>query len=73
MIAALERYYGENTESVESIVTSMEEDAELAAAAARVAGNTVDLTSVEPYHATLTVQLVNGAPDPARATLTARF
>jgi type IV pilus assembly protein PilB len=47
MNASLERYYGENTESVESIVTAMEEDAELAAAAARVAGGSVDLTSVE--------------------------
>src|SRR5688500_11669051 len=47
MIAALERYYGESTESVESIVNALEDDAELAAAAARVAGNTVDLTSVE--------------------------
>jgi type IV pilus assembly protein PilB len=47
MLQALERYYGENTESVESIVTQMEEDAELAAAAAQVAGNSVDLTSVE--------------------------
>jgi type IV pilus assembly protein PilB len=47
MLASLERYYGENTESVESIVTAMEEDAELAAAAARVAGGSVDLTSVE--------------------------
>src|SRR5262245_44979200 len=47
MLQALERYYGENTESVESIVTQMEEDAELAAAAAKVAGNSVDLTSVE--------------------------
>ncbi len=47
MLQALERYYGENTESVESIVTSMEEDTELAAAAARVAGGSVDLTSVE--------------------------
>ncbi len=47
MLSALERYYGENTESVESIVTAMEEDAELAAAAAKVAGGSVDLTSVE--------------------------
>src|SRR5688500_4336029 len=46
-LQALERYYGDNTESVESIVTSMEEDVELAAAAARVAGGSVDLTSVE--------------------------
>ena len=34
MIAALERYYGENTESVESIVRDLEDDDELAAAAA---------------------------------------
>jgi len=47
MLQALERYYGESNESVESIVTSMEEDEELAAAAAKVAGGSVDLTSVE--------------------------
>jgi type IV pilus assembly protein PilB len=47
ILKALERYYGDSTESVESIVTAMEEDAELAAAAAKVAGNTVDLTSIE--------------------------
>jgi type IV pilus assembly protein PilB len=47
MLAVLERYYGENTESVESIVNAMDNDAELAAAAARVAGGSVDLTSVE--------------------------
>jgi type IV pilus assembly protein PilB len=47
MLKSLERYYGENTESVESIVTAMEEDAELAAAAAKVAAGSVDLTSVE--------------------------
>jgi type IV pilus assembly protein PilB len=47
MLSSLERYYGENTESVESIVTAMEEDAELAAAAAKVAAGSVDLTSVE--------------------------
>ena len=47
ILKALERYYGDSTESVESIVTAMEEDSELAAAAARVAGNSVDLTSVE--------------------------
>ena len=47
ILKALERYYGDSTESVESIVTAMEEDAELAAAAAKVAGNSVDLTSVE--------------------------
>jgi type IV pilus assembly protein PilB len=47
ILKSLERYYGESTESVESIVTAMEDDAELAAAAAKVAGNSVDLTSVE--------------------------
>ena len=47
IVAALERYYGENTESVESLVSDMEEDADLAAAAAQAEGNLVDLTSVE--------------------------
>ncbi|HYO26554.1 MAG TPA: ATPase, T2SS/T4P/T4SS family [Lacipirellulaceae bacterium] len=47
MLQSLERYYGDNTESVESIVNAMDNDAELAAAAARVAGGSVDLTSVE--------------------------
>jgi type IV pilus assembly protein PilB len=47
MLQSLERYYGESTESVESIVTAMDNDAELAAAAAKVAGGAVDLTSVE--------------------------
>jgi type IV pilus assembly protein PilB len=36
LVAALERYYGESTDSVESIVTALEEDAELAAAAAGI-------------------------------------
>ncbi len=36
MILALERYYGESTESVESIVSALEEDEELAAAAASI-------------------------------------
>ena len=46
--AALERYYGENTESVESIVESLEDDDELAAAAAALeAEGPIDLTSVE--------------------------
>ncbi len=46
--AALERYYGENTESVESIVETLEEDDELAAAAAALeAEGPIDLTSVE--------------------------
>ncbi|MEM8945065.1 MAG: ATPase, T2SS/T4P/T4SS family [Planctomycetota bacterium] len=47
MIAALDRYYGENTESVESIVSDLEDDDELAAAVAAAEGDTVDLTSVE--------------------------
>jgi len=47
ILAALDRYYGENTESVESIVSDLEDDAELAAAVAAAEGNTVDLTSVE--------------------------
>jgi type IV pilus assembly protein PilB len=47
IVAALERYYGENTESVESIVTAMEEDAELAAAAAKASSGSVDLQSIE--------------------------
>jgi type IV pilus assembly protein PilB len=37
--AALERYYGESTESVESIVSALEEDAELAAAAAGISAD----------------------------------
>ena len=37
MASQLERYYGESTESVESIVSSLEDDAELAAAAAGIA------------------------------------
>jgi type IV pilus assembly protein PilB len=46
--AALERYYGENTESVESIVESLEDDQELAAAAAALEKEgPIDLTSVE--------------------------
>ena len=36
MVSALERYYGESTESVESIVLALEEDKELAAAAAGI-------------------------------------
>ena len=47
MIASLDRYYGENTESVESIVSDLEDDAELAAAVAAAESGTVDLTSVE--------------------------
>jgi len=47
ILAALDRYYGENTESVESIVSDLENDAALAAAVAEAEGNTVDLTSVE--------------------------
>ena len=47
VLDALDRYYGENTESVESIVSDMEGDAELAAAVAAAEGGSVDLTSVE--------------------------
>lgn len=47
MIASLDRYYGENTESVESIVSDLEDDEELAAAVAAAEGESVDLTSVE--------------------------
>src|SRR6185436_9722490 len=36
MTSALERYYGESVDSVESIVTALEDDAELAAAAASI-------------------------------------
>lgn len=46
--SALERYYGESTESVESLVESLEADADLAAAAAALAKDgPIDLTSVE--------------------------
>ena len=48
MNAALERYYGDSTESVESIVADMEDDAELAAAAAGIsADGPIDLDDVE--------------------------
>lgn len=46
VLAALDRYYGENTESVESIVSDLEDDEELAKAVAEAEGG-VDLTSVE--------------------------
>jgi type IV pilus assembly protein PilB len=46
LLAALDRYYGENTESVESIVSDMENDKDLAAAVAAAQGG-VDLASVE--------------------------
>ena len=46
ILAALDRYYGENTESVESIVSDLEDDEELAKAVAEAEGG-VDLTSVE--------------------------
>ena len=46
ILAALDRYYGENTESVESIVSDLEDDEELARAVAEAEGG-VDLTSVE--------------------------
>lgn len=39
MMAALERYYGESTDSVESIVSALEDDAELAAAAAGISAD----------------------------------
>ncbi len=48
MMSALERYYGENTESVESLVSDLEQDAELARAAAEInSEGPIDLTSVE--------------------------
>lgn len=48
MTAALERYYGENTESVESIVSNLEDDQELAAAAAALnSEGPINLTDVE--------------------------
>ncbi|QEG34495.1 GspE/PulE family protein [Bythopirellula goksoeyrii] len=47
ILAALDRYYGENTESVESIVHDLEDDKDLAAAVAAAEGNSVDLASVE--------------------------
>ena len=47
ILAALDRYYGENTESVESIVSDLEDDEELALAVAAAEGGSVDLTSVE--------------------------
>jgi len=39
MTAALERYYGESTDSVESIVSALEDDAELAAAAGAISAD----------------------------------
>ena len=48
IMASLDRYYGENTESVESLVSALENDEELARAAAEVsAEGAIDLTSVE--------------------------
>ncbi|MBX3426508.1 MAG: Flp pilus assembly complex ATPase component TadA [Pirellulales bacterium] len=47
MLKSLERYYGENTESVESIVAELESDDDLARAVAEAEGNSVDLASVE--------------------------
>jgi len=47
LLAALDRYYGENTESVESIVSDLENDEELARAVAAAESGSVDLTSVE--------------------------
>jgi type IV pilus assembly protein PilB len=48
ILKSLEKYYSDNTESVESLVSDMEEDQELAKAAAEV-GNEgpIDLTSAE--------------------------
>ena len=39
MMSALERYYGESVDSVESIVTALEDDADLAAAAAGISAD----------------------------------
>ena len=48
IMSALERYYGESTESVETLVSQMETDAELAKAAAELEGDgALDLTSIE--------------------------
>ena len=47
VLAALDRYYGESSESVESIVSDLENDRDLAAAVAAAEGNSVDLASVE--------------------------
>jgi type IV pilus assembly protein PilB len=47
ILAALDRYYGESSESVESIVSDLENDKDLAAAVAAAQGNSVDLASVE--------------------------
>jgi type IV pilus assembly protein PilB len=47
VLAALDRYYGESSESVESIVSDLEKDKDLAAAVAAAEGNSVDLASVE--------------------------
>jgi len=48
ILKALDRYYAADSESVESLVSDLEEDAELARAAAEVGGDgPIDLTSVE--------------------------
>jgi type IV pilus assembly protein PilB len=48
MVATLERYFGESNESVESLVAALEDDEDLAKAAAEVnADGPIDLTSVE--------------------------
>src|SRR6476646_6316952 len=48
MTSALERYYGESVDSVESIVTALEDDADLAAAAAGISSDgPINLTSIE--------------------------
>ena len=48
ILKALDRYYAASSESVESLVSDMEEDTDLAAAAAALSGGgPIDLTSVE--------------------------
>jgi type IV pilus assembly protein PilB len=48
MVKALDRYYGAGTESVETLIADIEQDAELTAAAKAVEGTgTVDLNNVE--------------------------
>lgn len=48
MLKALDRYYGASSESVETLIADMEQDADLTAAVeAMEKSNTVDLTSVE--------------------------
>jgi type IV pilus assembly protein PilB len=47
VLAALERYYGESSESVESLVYDMEKDVDLAAAALAAEAGSFDLSSIE--------------------------